>query len=157
MGGGGTPIPFLGSVPAPRAIAVPDADGAGVAFLVGVRLCPVVMSTASATPSSASAISTSRAHLSPPPSALAHRRCAVWYAPEIGPIVFVVHPAGVLLLLSRGSLVPSSFFAHLLLNAMLFQLQLEHFSCVWLHREPCCVLHPTTLNLWVLVRSSPEQ
>ena len=144
-------------MPVPAAVAVPVADGAGVAVVVGIILSASVTSSASTPPSSASALSSSLPPLSPHSGALTPRPSTVLFAPEVGLVVCVVRPAGSLLLLSPASLVASALFAHLLLSAMCFPLQLGRFSCVWPQREPCFALHPTTLHLSVLVRCGPDQ
>lgn len=154
--GGATSVRFIDSMPPPASVAISVLDGAGVAIVVGVVLSTIATSSASAAPSSASAITSllrlcSRAHC-----VLALRSSGVLVAPEVGPAVFEVRPAGSLLLPYRACLVAFAFSAHLLLNAKWFPLQLGHFSCVWLQREPCFALHPTMLHLWVLVQCGPE-
>jgi len=144
-------------MPVPATVVVPVRGGVGIAIVVGIALSVIVTSSASPPYSSASAISSPLPPLSPTSSALVLWPSAVLFAPEVGPGVCVVHPAGSLLLRSHLSLVASTLFAHLLLNVMWFPLQFGRLYCVWLQREPCLTVPPTMLHLWVLVRCGPEQ
>jgi hypothetical protein len=112
------------------AVVVSVVDTPGVAIVVGVVLSTIVMSSASTPFSSASSIFSSLPHLYPPTGALVLRPIAVLFTPKVGPVVFMVCPAGSHLLLSSASLVATAGFVHLLLNAMWFPFLLGHFSRV---------------------------
>jgi len=155
--GAANPVLFFHSTPVSTTVTIPEVDVCALTIVIGVMLSPIVTSTASTPPSSASAISTSLPALYYSSGAVDLRSSAVLFAPFVGPVVGAFCPAGSYLLLPRSSLVVFSIFAHLLLNAMWFPLQSGHFSCVWPQREPCCAIHPTTLYLWKLVQYGPEQ
>ena len=132
------------------------ANGAGIAIVVGFVLFSCVMSSASAPPLHASDLSNSVPPISPPSGAVALEPSAVLVVAEVGPAVYMVRLAGSLLLHSHASLMAFTFFAHLLLNAMWFPLQLRSFSCVWPQRECFFAMHPTMLHIWVLVPCNSE-
>lgn len=115
----------------PAAIVVSFVIGACVADVIAVVLSAIETPCASTSHSSASAISSSLAPPAPPSGALALRLRSVLFALEVGPQVCMVSPTISLLLLIHASLVASTFFEHLLLNAVWFPLQLGHFYFVW--------------------------
>jgi len=130
-----TPVLFLHSMPAHATIGVPVAGGAGRAVALGTVLFIIVKFSASVTGSSVLAISFSLLHVCATSGTLTLSASHVVCTSEVGSALFVVHPAGSLLLLFFATLVASAFFPHLLLNAMWFPLQLRHFSCQKMRNE----------------------